>query len=405
MSLRTCLTVAAVQFYIDRGLAVHLNAGVGASIRQQAAVEPSTEIPLLIATNMKTETEAARLARADAEADSLERVTTERSSKTLGSSTVPHDRGMPPPAVVASTPADAIASYVFDGDFICIQGPFRHTVYMLSLLKSSVVGGLHASNTVELQSCEDRGFPHLHTSPHDGSEEDHCYPPARLFWRDDWNDDPEFGRNPWGGLFGAQAAEVDVVNALHARATAWPAEMWEDATKCDCLEGSEVDQLMPDLDTESCWEESQAFVSSFVTDDGLECVEGPLLYVEHALATVRSSALAALYSDTRIEGMTCASRGFGDGISEADACYQRATRFYRSDSDRSERRAAEDAALTVYIQEHSATLQGHSHAAIRHCSCTAGSELYEGLSAEDLAACDDAALRSPVLDFWRPGYQ
>lgn len=305
------------------------------------------------------------------------------------------------PAFSAQAP-DTIGNFVIDGEYLCVQGPLRHMQFMLSLLKSSVLGGAHVNNRLELGTCLERGFDRVFVTE-DGHAEDHCFPPAQLFYQERWIDDPTYGMIDGAGLLEAMQFEETLVTDLHDRAVAWP----EDATAwpsllCNCLDGSELQQQNLDLDEGTCDEWSSDLPVSFASASGLACFEAPLLYASRALATLRSSFASGIFVASRIEGMSCADRGFGGeaAVSEQSSCFPRARGFFPSEAERDAHEAELAEAARAYSSQHHGLLGNTSESAVLACSCVPGSQQREGLSDEEAASCADAAVASPVLEFW-----
>jgi len=315
------------------------------------------------------------------------------------------------PSALAEVSDTAVGRFVIDGELFCIQGPFRHMAFMLSLLKASVLGTLHAGNSLERGTCLDIGFPEPFILE-DGLNNDHCFPPAQLWFAEHWVDSPEYGLVPVGTLLEAQSLEQHVVKAWGER-SAWPT--WPDgdvnpwiSVRCNCLPESEMghEALAEGITEETCEEWSEDLIASVVPNDGASCVEGPFRYISRVHATLKSSALASLHNDTFTEGVPCAARGFGtpgaanEFDEEIHSCFPRARRVFRPENGRHVAADSEDRALASYLLQSGGTLAGFSPEAVRHCNCLPGSIDLASLSQDDSAACSSTAIRSPVLDYW-----
>lgn len=294
------------------------------------------------------------------------------------------------------------------GDHFCLQGPLRHQIFMLSLLKSGGFGTIHNNNTVHLGPCSVSNFPNLQILVGHGefaiNSYDHCFPPSQMFHRTNWVELEDFGNLPVGDLFDAMDLEEECANEWMDRASWPPADI--DAGElglfmtfpCFCLEGSEAANDNADWASEAqCeeWSHDNRY-ASFITDDGLSCVEAHFRYLNRALAALRTSSLARIYTNTTLDGLTCAERGFAEGA-EDHPCYPRAVRYFQSAEGPETVAANENDALQAYAAEHSEILAGHSPEAVQGCSCLPGSPRRGGLSEEE---CDAPELQAPVLSMW-----
>lgn len=294
------------------------------------------------------------------------------------------------------------------GEHFCLQGPIRHQIFMLSLLKSGAFGTIHDDNSVHFGPCSVSDFPNLQILAGHGEHAinsfDHCFPPSQMFHRTNWTDIEDFGVLPVGDLFDAMDLEEVCIDDWMERAS-WPLPDIDAGElgifmsfPCFCLAGSEAANDNADWASEAqCeeWSHDNRY-ASFVTDDGLSCVEAHFRYANRALAALRTSSLARIYTNTRLEGLTCAERGFTEAA-EDHPCYPRAVRYFASAEGPETVAANEDAALQEYAAAHSEILAGHSPEAVQSCSCLPGSPRREGLSEE---ACSAPELQAPVLGMW-----
>lgn len=312
------------------------------------------------------------------------------------------------PAGMAKAEADhpgAIGHIIIEGEYFCLQGPIRHQAFMLGLLKSGSFGNLHSDNTVQLGPCSVSNFPNLQilagVDGHEADIQDHCYPPSLMYHRTNWVEIEPFGNLPVGDLLDAMEVE-NVVADEWLEHSSWPAGGDDDmgvwpSLLCFCTENSQERRDDPNLNEDVCEEWSQEDRrASYVPDHGLSCVESHMRYANRALAVMRTSSLARLYTNTRLEGRTCSERGFEEAA-EDHPCFPGARRSFASADGPDSLADAESTALEAYAAEHADVLGDHSPDAVRSCSCLAGSPMREGLTDNE---CDAPELQSPVLQHW-----
>lgn len=320
-------------------------------------------------------------------------------------------------AMVEAAHPGAIGHFILaegEGDYFCLQGPVRHQVFVNSLLKSGAFGVIHSSNTVHFGPCSVSDHPNLqYLAGHDEhaiNSYDHCFPPTQMFHRTVWAEIEGFGELPVGGLLEAMDLEEVEATAWNERSS-WPEADYDagemgvfTSFPCFCLDGSEAAIDNVDWASEAQCEdwshemaEEDAY-GSFVTDDGLSCVQSHYRYANRALAALRTSSLARLYTNTRLEGLTCEGQGFTEAA-EDHPCYPGARRYFLNAESPEEVAEHENAALQEYhdSEQYSEILAGHSLEAVRGCSCLPGSPRRDGLSEED---CSAPGLQAPVLGHW-----
>mmetsp|Transcript_10314 Transcript_10314/g.30258 ORF Transcript_10314/g.30258 Transcript_10314/m.30258 type:complete len:325 (+) Transcript_10314:69-1043(+) len=93
------------------------------------------------------------------------------------------------------------------------------------------------------------------------------------------------------------------------------------------------------------WPADPSGRSSFVTDDGLRCAEGPHRELQAALATYKAKPIGKLYVKAKGErGVTCQSRGYGVDL-KGDLCDPNVWIYVKQESDAQTHQRAEDQAL------------------------------------------------------------
>lgn len=115
-----------------------------------------------------------------------------------------------------------------------------------------------------------------------------------------------------------------------------------------------------------------SYNSSFVSVDGLICVDGPKRIAEGALALKKAGVLGELYNMAVAQAnVTCAARGYMVHIGE-DPCYPGAQNFVRSLSDVAAFDEAQNAATEYYARSYHLTIE--KVALMAACTCHPASE-------------------------------
>eukprot|EP01079_Euglenida_sp_SAG-EU17-18_P000287 gene287-2393_t len=135
---------------------------------------------------------------------------------------------IPPPAPIP-TPAGSpmMASHVPDAGLLCNEGPAEFLPSMVAKLKTGSLAGLQQLDGVRNQTCASRGFAVSQ------GVEDHCYPPAVLWYTGNVFD-----------LYNAEWLEQGAMLGYDVDHGA-PKGTGQKIAGCDCLPGSQVRKSLP----------------------------------------------------------------------------------------------------------------------------------------------------------------
>jgi len=111
--------------------------------------------------------------------------------------------------------------------------------------------------------------------------------------------------------------------------------------------------------------------SSFTSNSGLFCAEGPARIAEGALALKKAGPLGALYSEVFVKSnLTCAQRGYAHSGGE-DGCYPGVRTFFQSSEAKASFEGAEAQALEAFQANYS--LPAPQAGLLAACTCHPGS--------------------------------